>query len=151
MRCEEFKQEWMLEAMAGGTGKAVEHTKECAACAEELAEMQKTLALLDEWEAPEPSPYFDTRLHARLREEAANPAGLRAKWLRLVRVPALAGALGAAAFAGFTAYHRQAIPAHECAVNDLQSFDKNYDLLKDLDQLDDSTNQTTDLPNDTEL
>ena len=27
------------------------------------------MALLDEWQAPEPSPYFDVRLNARLREE----------------------------------------------------------------------------------
>ena len=30
------------------------------------------MALLDEWQVPEPSPYFDVRLHARLREEAAH-------------------------------------------------------------------------------
>ena len=32
------------------------------------------MALLDEWQAPEPSPYFDVRLQARLREEMAKPA-----------------------------------------------------------------------------
>ncbi len=46
------------------------------------------MSLLDEWQAPEPSPYFDVRLNARLREEAATakqPAG----WLQ---VAAQAGA-----------------------------------------------------------
>ena len=34
--------------------------------------MNKTMALLDEWKAPEDtSPYFMTRLKARMREEAA--------------------------------------------------------------------------------
>ena len=42
------------------------------------------MALLDEWQAPEPSPYFDVRLQARLREEkAAKPSG----WLQWVRTP----------------------------------------------------------------
>ena len=29
------------------------------------------VAAVDEWQAPEPSPYFDVRLRARLREESA--------------------------------------------------------------------------------
>ena len=35
----------------------------------ELASLQQTMGLLDEWQAPEPSPYFATRLQARMREE----------------------------------------------------------------------------------
>jgi hypothetical protein len=41
------------------------------------------MALLDTWEAPEPSPYFLTRLDARMREEReAAPAGWLG-WRRL--------------------------------------------------------------------
>ena len=40
------------------------------------------MALLDTWEAPEPSPYFMTRFAARLNEERqAAPAG----WLERLR------------------------------------------------------------------
>src|SRR5215831_9855362 len=52
---------------------AVRHVEECAACTAELESLRKTMALLDEWTAPEPSAYFDTRLQARLREEKALP------------------------------------------------------------------------------
>jgi hypothetical protein len=44
---------------------------ECAGCREELAELRATMALLDTWEAPEPSPYFLSKLDARMREERA--------------------------------------------------------------------------------
>jgi len=48
------------------------------------------MALLDEWQAPEPSPVFDTRLQARLREEQSRQP---ASWWAWIRRPALAGAL----------------------------------------------------------
>jgi len=49
------------------------HIESCAGCAGKLNEFRQTMAVLDEWQVPEPSPYFDTRLRARLREEAAPP------------------------------------------------------------------------------
>ena len=66
--------------------------------------LEATFALLDAWQAPEPSPYFDQKLAVRLREEQAlAPAGwferLKSRLLfntgRQFR-PALAGALGIA-------------------------------------------------------
>ena len=61
------------------------HLAECAGCTAELAEMEATWKLLDEWQAPEPSAFFDAKLYARLRtEQATAPASLfeRAKaWL----------------------------------------------------------------------
>ena len=57
---------------------------------EQLKAMRATMALLDEWQAPEPSPYFDMRLQARLREEMAKP---QAGWLQWFRRPVLAAAL----------------------------------------------------------
>jgi anti-sigma factor RsiW len=148
MRCEEFKSN-LIEAMAGGDSVLGTHSQECASCAKELAEFRKTFDLLDEWAAPDPSPYFDTRLKARLREEAAQPVGWKAKWFRYMRLPALAGAMAAVALGGLSVYRSQIAPPlqHQCAVTDVQSLDKNYDLLGDLDSLDDSSDQ----PSDTEL
>ena len=68
MKCDEI-QEMMLD-VASGTGEAKpvlnEHLRGCTACANKFADMQQTMALLDEWQAPEPSPYFDTRFAARM-------------------------------------------------------------------------------------
>src|ERR1035438_5034488 len=62
--------------------KVQAHVAECGRCRKELAELRATLALLDTWEAPEPNPYFMTRMEARLREErAAAPGG----WLARLR------------------------------------------------------------------
>src|ERR1700730_8540000 len=77
------------------------HLAKCPGCTAELAEMEATWKLLDEWQAPEPSAFFDAKLYARLRtEQATAPARLfeRAKaWLlystNLQMRPAAAGAL----------------------------------------------------------
>ena len=65
--------------------EAKKHAAECSACAGELAGMERTWKLLDEWQAPEPSAFFDAKLYARLRQEKESaPAGFfeRAKtWL----------------------------------------------------------------------
>ena len=56
--------------------KVQAHVAECDGCRRELDELRATMALLDAWEAPEPSPYFMTRLDARMREEReAAPRG----------------------------------------------------------------------------
>ena len=93
MKCEEIRD--LILDVAAGAGEASpamnEHLLGCDACADKFADMQKTMALLDEWRAPEPSPYFDTRLMARVREERAKPQ--RSPWLSWFRAPALAGAL----------------------------------------------------------
>ena len=46
------------------------------------------MGLLDEWQAPEPSPYFSTRLQARMREEIA--VARARDWLAWLRRPSLA-------------------------------------------------------------
>ena len=51
--------------------KVQAHVAECEHCEAELEELKATMNLLDAWEAPEPSPYFLTRLGARMREERA--------------------------------------------------------------------------------
>src|SRR5262249_61512793 len=66
------------------------HLESCTECAGKLKEFRATMALLDEWQAPEPSPYFDTRLQARLGEEQAHKAAGWGAWLRR---PGVAGAM----------------------------------------------------------
>jgi predicted anti-sigma-YlaC factor YlaD len=148
MKCEEI-DDLMLD-VAAGAGKATpamdEHLRGCAACAARLADMRKTMALLDEWQAPEPSPYFDTRVAARMREERAKPQP--GAWLSWFRAPVLAGALAmvmmmAGGIRWFTGSggNKGPSPAGSpvlgTAVGDLQALDKNEDLYANFDLLDD--------------
>ena len=50
------------------------------------------MSLLDEWQAPEPSPYFSARLRARLRDERAHQS---LGWLAWMRRPAVMTAAAA--------------------------------------------------------
>jgi hypothetical protein len=105
------------------------------------------MALLDEWAAPEPSPYFDTRLHARLREEAAKQPS-RWSWRNLGR-PVLAASLAAMVVVGATVFRLEEKRLHPrtptvatviepgTAVGDLQALDNNHDIYSDSDLLDD--------------
>jgi len=128
-----------------------QHIASCEDCATDLRELQKTMALLDEWRAPEPSPYFDTRLQARLREEMARPAW---GWLGWLPRPAWAGSVAAVIFAaalvvGNKSYlvETGAIPTAPpslglpvqpgTAVGDLQALETNDELYADFDVLDD--------------
>lgn len=59
-----------------------DHVAGCGDCRAELESLKATMGLMDTWEAPEPTPYFFTRLNARMREEReAEPAG----WLSRIR------------------------------------------------------------------
>ncbi len=128
------------------------HIASCAACAAHLDGLRKTMALLDEWQAPEPSPYFDTRFSARLREEMARPP---AGWLGWKRRPAWAVSLAAVVFVGAltvgianksyfvetgtisTNPPSLGLPvAPGTAVGDLQALARNDDLYADFDVLD---------------
>ena len=141
MKCTEIR-ELLPDLAAGLSAPAPEvndHLRACTGCAGTLDEFRKTMALLDEWTAPEPSPYFDTRLKARLREEAARqPVG----WFAWVRRPALAISLGLALILGTTLVLQHDAVRHNpgpvaaltagtpgTAVGDLQTLDKNHDLL----------------------
>lgn len=125
------------------------HLAECAGCTAELAEMEATWKLLGEWQAPEPSAFFDAKLYAKLRtEQAKAPAGLleRAKawWLyrtNLQMRPVAAGALAMMLAVGggtFALLDHQAGPAPETSatVRDLQSYDGNAQLFQQLNALD---------------
>lgn len=138
------------------------HLKSCEACATELAELRSTFALLDGWAAPEPSPYFDSRLRARIREaEDAEPEGiferLQAFLLfstgRQLR-PAMTGVLmlllliGGGTFAGFYehANHGAHQPTASATVNDLRILDNNAQALQQMDQLLDLGEDSNDPP-----
>jgi anti-sigma factor RsiW len=150
MNCKELHE--LIPDLAAGfstvTAEMNQHLQSCPACAGELGNMRQTMALLDEWQAPEPSPYFDTRLGARLREEKAKQP---LSWLHWIRRPALAASLAAVLAVGVAGlgvrnwWHASdegiaatLVPASPgTAVGDLQALDKNNDLYADFDVLDD--------------
>ena len=140
MNCNEIGEQLMDVASGVAVPPQVEsHLRDCAQCAAHLQDLRQTMALLDQWTAPEPSPYFDTRLHARLREEAARPHGLM-DWFRK---PALAAAMAALLVVGGTLYtvgHHAPPPTVArpgAAVQDLQELDKNHEMFANFDVLDD--------------
>ena len=148
MNCERFR-DLMLEALQGtAPAELEEHVRACGACAQELAGLKKTSALLEEWSAPEVSPYFDSRLRARLREQAAAPAG----WWEWLRKPTLAAAFAILIAVGVgllipgtpqppvaqlpAQSHPQVKVSTGSAVTDLQTLDQNQELYANFDLLD---------------
>jgi len=125
------------------------HVEDCPDCKQELAALDATMHALDAWEAPEPSPFFEARMAARLRSEReAAPAGfferLRARvmygsnmHLRPVAVGALALLLliGGGTYAGFMNNTSQPVPP-SATVRDLQSLDENSQVFQQLNTLD---------------
>jgi hypothetical protein len=126
------------------------HLAGCDRCRRELDELQAAMALLDTWKGPEPSPYFLTRLKARLRDESeAEPAS----WLAQLRVrfaygqpshvrPLAAMALtfvllvGGGAYLGITDWDQpSAAPGQAAVVHDLQTMENNAQLLDQLEAL----------------
>ena len=137
-----------------------EHLEACVECRTELAGLRATLALMDAWEAPEPSPYFDARVHARLRAaQTEAPGGL---WERLADTlrfssglgfrPALAGAfvfallLGGGTAATVWSGHHDAPAVSSPTVNDLRIFDNNAQALQQMDLLDEQGSDSNAAP-----
>ncbi len=129
------------------------HVDGCAECGQELKELEATMALMDTWEAPEVSPYFDTRMGVLLREEReAAPAG----WLERMRArlmfgnhismrPLMAGAMALvvaagvgtyAGMGGFSTQHPTATVQASPVIKDLQSMDDNAQMFQQLNTLD---------------
>ena len=146
MQCTEYK-EHLFDLITGDVGPEVKaHFTSCADCAAELESMRKTMAVMDEWQAPqETSPYFMTRLMARVREESANSAEQRG-WMMWFRRPAFALSLAAVLVAGIALFRptdnsgidqARRSSVHSGAVSDLQFLDKNNDVLQNLEVLDD--------------
>jgi anti-sigma factor RsiW len=138
----------LLDPAAPENAAARAHIAACAACARELAALEATMSLLDSWEAPEVSPYFDQKLAVRLREEQDAPAP---GWLERMKTrlllntgrqfrPALAGAMALLLILGggtvgitTLSSNQRAHPA--ATVHDLQILDRNEQALQQFDQM----------------
>lgn len=158
MDCQKFEEQMMEATGAESTGVEAlaelrAHTAQCASCAQQLKELRSLMGLLDTWQAPEPSPFFGTRLNARVNELKAQESQTMFGWLRRrafgmpIWRPMVAGALALAAAVGLGMYNFQdqrhvekpAITAQQksLAVKDLEALDKNEDLYANIDLLDD--------------
>jgi anti-sigma factor RsiW len=126
------------------------HVEQCDHCQGELAELGATMALLDTWEAPEPSPYFLTRLDARMREERqAEPEGwfarLRDRFafgpqmhVRPLAAMAMAVMLlvGGGAYLGISDVDQATAPTPQAfVVHDLQTLDNNAQVLDQMEAM----------------
>jgi hypothetical protein len=146
--CQSVLPDLLLDPAASSNAAVREHVASCAACEEELKSLKATFALLDTWQAPEPSAYFDQKLAVRLREEQSlAPVGwferLKSRFLfntgRQFR-PALVGAMalvlvvGGGTFADLSTFSHPHVEA-SAAVQDLQILDKNDQALQTMDQL----------------
>jgi hypothetical protein len=150
------------EALLVQAGNHVEH---CAECMMELDELRATMALLDSWEAPEPSPYFNARMSALLRSEReAEPAGfferLKARVLygsNMHLRPIAAGALallllvGGGTYAGFVNATHPAPANTSATVRDLQSLDDNSQVFQQLNALDQQDDDADSAPANSNL
>jgi hypothetical protein len=146
MKCENIREEMFDLVMADKLAPEVQqHLDGCAECSAQLVSMKQTMSLLDEWQAPEPTPFFDTRLQALLREEKAKVAQKHSifDWFRK---PVLAGALaiavmvGAGVYAGVQSSHHKVDPVvaqGDPAIKDLQTLDKDQDVINNFAALDD--------------
>lgn len=153
MNCEGVRE--LLPDVASGAVEATPevklHLESCGECAETLKAMEQTMALLDEWEAPEPSAYWDTRMMARLREEQAK--GKRHWYAWLMRPAAgvafaMALVFGVGSYVGMEKYHERKLAQNPVvergtAVGDLQALDKDSELLNTYAALDDDDDDDT--------
>lgn len=144
---------------ASAQPKVLAHVEGCEGCRRTLDELRATMTLLESWQAPEPSPYFLSRLEARMREErAAEPAG----WLVTLRARLVYGTgtqirplaamamtimllVGGGAYLGITNWDQpQAASGQAAVVQDLQTMSSNAQLLDQLETIsssnDDSNN-----------
>ena len=144
--------------------KVKTHVAECASCRQELDELRATMGLMDAWTAPEPSPYFMTRLNARMREEREAP---RLSWFQRMRDRFVYGPqmhagplaattltvlllIGGGAYLGVTNVEQpaQQPSANAAVVRDLQTLDSNKQVLDQLEAISDNPDDAiTDDPN----
>jgi hypothetical protein len=133
------------------------HLAQCEACRTQLQELRATIALMDAWEAPEPNPYFLTRLNARLDEvRETAPVGWPKSWIEKLRArlvygsrvtlrPVAAMALTVAvlisggAYLGLNDWNQPPAP-QAAVVHDLQDLDNDAQLLDQLEALSSQNN-----------
>lgn len=150
MECQEVKAHFadLLLDPAAVSSQLRAHVDSCAGCRTELEDLRDTMELLNVWEAPEPTPFFDAKLRGRLRREReAPPAGfferMRARLLyssNLQMRPVAAGALALLLLIGggttFWVEHNAAPVQQSATVRDLQSLDGNAQVFQQLNALD---------------
>lgn len=157
MTCRNMKSylEPMLLAPEQAPQAAHDHLAACASCRGELAALQATFALLDDWQAPKENAHFPARMQTLLREEKHKG---RAGWMErlhmrmllghrpLQPVAALALALllliGGGTYAGIEAFTS---PSHvttpqSATLRDLQSLDQNAQVFQQLNVLEEYGN-----------
>ena len=132
-----------------------DHVAECAACSEALEELRATMGLLDEWAAPEPNPFFLTRMDARLREaREAEPRFRLMRWWQSLQdrmvmssgtgvrpLAAMAMSLlllvGGGTWLGLTGIEpEKPVSPQASVVHELQTMESNAQLLDQLDAMD---------------
>lgn len=159
MVCKDLRDE-IFEAALSGAAPAENvkaHISTCAACETEYESLRSTMNVLDTWTAPEPSPYFDVRLRARLRElKEQEQHGRFAQWLEklgirqltwkpiaaatFALIMAVGGGLYVAGPEGGVSQHRVEAA---CPVVDLQALDKNQQVLNELQDLEEDNTSNT--------
>lgn len=141
----------LLLAHETASAKMKDHVAECGECRKKLEELRATMALMDRWEAPEPSPYFMTRMNAQLDEARQEP---RAGWLERLRARIVYGPqmhvrpvaamaltvvllLGGGAYLGVSNWDQPAPakPGQTAVVQDLQLLDNNAQVLDQLEAI----------------
>jgi anti-sigma factor RsiW len=146
--CQKALPDLLFDPAAPGNAAARAHIATCPVCAQQLASFEATFSLLDTWQAPEVSPYFEQKLAVRLREEQASPAP---GWFERLKdrllfntgrqfKPILAGAMalllvgGSGGIGVTTLLRSHRVPA-SATVIDLQILDNNEQALQQEDQL----------------
>jgi hypothetical protein len=137
MRCRQVRANFV--DLAGGSVPTSEHRRhleDCERCSRDLGQFSATLNLLDDWQAPpDVSPFFMTRLRARLREEGEADRQSALHWWA-------AWALTACVAVGLLLTTTRPFddapppPKKASAVHDLENLDRYFDLLADPDFLD---------------
>ena len=146
MNCNEVRENLIVLLAEGRTDSAVSaHLRECKACAGEMESFRQTMALMDEWEAPEPSPYFLTRLRAHVKDEKEK-APARFGIFAWMRHPAMAVSFAAVLIAGGLVYRYAIIPPTDegRAVRDVEALDRNHEVLVNTDLIDEMTGGPSD-------
>jgi len=145
----------MLLDPGTASAKVQTHVEECDRCRSEIEELKAAMQLLDAWDAPEPGPYFLTRLGARMREEReAAPAGWLAGAIARLRATVTYGSgfhvrplaaialtiillVGGGTYLGITDWMQPSQQSGQDAavVHDLQTLDNNAQVLDQMEAL----------------
>jgi hypothetical protein len=139
---------------------ATEHMAGCADCqaliGHEMEAHQATMRLLDGWQAPAVSPYFDSRMTALLREEQGRRRSTLVErmrsWVLLsnLHMKPLAGAaalgvllaIGGGTYLDLTQNQPAPVPQASATVRDLQSLDENAQVFQQMSSLDSGDNDS---------